>query len=136
MGEHIQKIHELIEKHITNDGGVVCDEGKDGDFRYTYVDTTDGEISDINHDKVVFLNDVMNIFNSILYYSNFEGPIETVDEYINCSEFICKPGCKCGKWDLEPYVQEENYMDCPSRAVVQKSSVESIVEGMDEMDIN
>ena len=64
----IQKIHELIEKHITNDGGVVCDEGKDGDFRYTYVDTTDGEISDINHDKVVFLNDVMNIFNSILYY--------------------------------------------------------------------
>ena len=138
MGDHIQKINNLIEKHITNEGGVVCDEGNEGRFRYTYVDTSLhlNKKCDINNDKLVFLNDVMDIFNSMLEYSNFEGPVETVDEYINCSEFICKPGCKCGKWNYEPYIQEENYMDCPSRAVVQKSSIESIANDMDEMDIN
>ena len=136
MIDIIQKINELVDKHITNEGGVVCDEGKEGNFQYTYVDTANGEICDINHDKVVFLNDAMNIFNSIIQYTNFEGPDETVDEYINCSEFICNPSCSCGRWLHEPYVQEENYMDCPSRAVTNSKKIDNIVNEFEEMDIN
>ena len=125
----VQKIMELTNKHITNDEGVVCDsnlEGYASKYRYTFVDSNNMQ-NDVEHDKIIFINDVMDIFNEIMVMS--EAPIETQDEHINCSEFICKPGCSCGNWRYEPYVQEENYM-------IEDSSLQSMMGELENMNIN
>lgn len=125
----VKKIMEITNKHIISDDGVICDSNLEGcasKYRYTFIDSNEKQ-NDIEHDKIIFINEVMDIFNDFIIMS--EAPIETSDEYINCSEFICKPGCSCGNWKYEPYVQEENYMN-------EESNIQSMMEDIETMDIN
>lgn len=127
----IEKINNLYTHHINNNEGIIIDgniEGYASRYRYMFIDN--GAINNnIEHDKVIFLNEVMEIFNELLIHG--DAPTETPSETINlnCTGFNCNPKCKCGKWDYEQYVQEENYMN-------EEPALQKIMGEMEIMNLN
>ena len=116
-----QRVDLILFKYLMADEGIICDEGEgnvaNGPYiklKYSYKDTDVNidEQSKIKMEKLVFLNDVIGLLKDIQVYFQVNGPYETIDEYVNCSEFTCNPGCSCsgshiafgglnwcGKWD-------------------------------------
>jgi len=107
--------HEIIHtinKHMNTHNGVVCDIGSKSDYyKYVYSDMGLGlcRQKSIDDAKIIFMNDSMKIFIKLQSLMGEFGPRETIDEHIYCSEFICKPGCSCGKWDKEEDIDYKKF---------------------------
>tara|TARA_B110001469_G_C9604313_1_gene300351 strand:- start:130 stop:516 length:387 start_codon:yes stop_codon:yes gene_type:complete len=100
------KTIKVIKTHLNNNGGVVCEIGDtDTNYKYVFVDIGLGlgKRKSIDNAKVVFMNECMQILLELNSILNIETPIETVDEYINCSSFICGPDCSCREFVDESY---------------------------------
>ena len=104
MDEIYLKIISTIRKHSSDRGGIVCELGDRGIYpRYAYIDVGLGKRQSIDNAKRLFMNECMDILIQLQIL--LESPTDTP-----CSSFVCQPGCSCGTWGQEPYVQEENYM--------------------------
>lgn len=100
---YIDIIH-LINKHMNTSGGVVCDIGESSSkYRYVFVDIGLGlgKNKEIDNAKIIFMNDVMELLIKFQSMIGEWGPYETIDEHIDCSEFICQPCCKCKNKEID-----------------------------------
>jgi len=116
-----QRVDLILFKYLMSDEGIICDEGEgnvsNGPYiklRYAYKDNeiNMGEESEIKMKKLVFLNDIMGLLIDTQTYFQVNGPQETIDEHFNCSEFMCNPGCSCGKWGDDKIQKMVSDIDC------------------------
>ena len=101
-----------VTKHLNKQGGCICEIDTSSGKQYVFADIGLGlgHRQSIQNAKWVYMNEMMEHLVELQTVLN-TGPNEFQDK--PCSSFVCMPGCSCGTWGREPYVQEENYMDVP-----------------------
>ncbi len=92
------KVNQLLNEFYHCENGIICDNGKgnvlvvDGSpLQYDFVDS--GEIdtrSEIEEQKIKFLNDIMDLFYDIQRYVTFNEPLYNDDYVMDCSTELDK----------------------------------------------
>ena len=104
-----QKVSTILDAYYTQDGSIICDNGRgnvimiDGSpLQFDFVDTQETDSrTEIEDDKVKFLNDVMDLFFDIQRYVTMGQQIDYGCETRGCETYPCAPGCKCGNWGYQ-----------------------------------
>ena len=104
-----QKVSTILDTYYTQDGSIICDNGRgnvimvDGSpLQFDFVDTQETDSrTEIEDDKIKFLNDVMDLFFDIQRYVTMAQQIDYSYETRGCETYPCAPGCKCGNWGYQ-----------------------------------
>ena len=104
-----QKVSTILDTYYNQDGSIICDNGRgnvimiDGSpLQFDFSDTQEPDSrTEIEDDKVKFLNDVMDLFFDIQRYVTIGQPIDYSNGTYGCETYPCAPGCKCGNWDYQ-----------------------------------
>jgi hypothetical protein len=104
-----QKVSTILNTYYNQEGSIICDNGQgnvimiDGSpLQFDFVDTQETDSrTEIEDDKVKFLNDVMDLFFDIQRYVTICQQIDYSYETHGCETYPCAPGCKCGNWGYQ-----------------------------------
>ena len=109
-----QKVSTILDTYYNQDGSIICDNGQgnvimiDGSpLQFDFVDTQETDSrTEIEDDKIKFLNDVMDLFFDIQRYVTIDQQVDYSYETrgcetYGCETYPCAPGCKCGNWGYQ-----------------------------------